>query len=57
MKDCIDDSNKQMTGNGKGLSKKTLEYTFERQKAGFNEEKGTMISAPPPQEIYNLKWF
>lgn len=55
MKDCIDDSNKQMTGNGKGLSKKTLEYTFERQKAGFNEEKGIMISAPPPQEIYNLK--
>ena len=35
-----------MTGNVKGLAKKTLEYTFERQKADFSEEKGIMTNDP-----------
>lgn len=40
-----------MTGNVKGLEKKTLEYTFDRQKADSSEEKGTMINAPPGKFI------
>lgn len=40
-----------MTGNVQGLAKEKLEYTLERQKADFNEEKGIMINARPPHPV------